>query len=374
MEKEPLETKNLFLIDWLTVTCHGCSTDDVLDLIGMNNTGIPWEIEEKFMNGYPMRCSFNGITIMYGADDARYYKDSTKARKDMGLCLNFSGTGCRTFETYGHGDWFRLLAEFFTIRESGWREKKDGRKFSYNITRVDLAFDDHTEILDIYRIEDDLKHRYYTSKSRYAESTWSDNQDIDIQGLSLQVGADSSDIKIRIYDKAAERGFNDRHWIRVELQLRDDRATAAVSELVSNMHIGNTVRGILANYLVFREPGEDSNKSRWAIADYWNNLLDGMAAISLWQSPGEEYNISKTEYYLKKQYGQAISVLYELHGDLHDLIDHCRQQYPIEKLAPKYKQLLAQLQPRDNFDLVAAPEVNQIFPDAFEQLKLEEDT
>lgn len=372
MEKEPILTENLFLIDWLTVVCHGCTLDDVLDLIGMNNAGVPWEIQEKFMNGYPMRCSFNGITIMYGADEERYYKDPSKARKDMGICLNFSGTGCRTFETYGHGDWFRLFSEFFTIRDSGWREKKDGTKFSYNITRVDLAFDDHTGILDIYRIEDDLKLRYYTSKSKYAESTWSDNQDSDIQGLSLQVGADSSDIKIRIYDKAAERGFKDRHWIRVELQLRDDRATAAVSSMLAQKHIGNTVRGILANYLIFREPAEDSNKSRWPVAEYWNNLLDGMAAISLWQSPGEEYNISKTEYYLKKQYGQMVVVLDELHDPFY-LIDHCKQIYPKEKLSPKYKKLLYELNPRKPFDPVAAPEVDQIFPDHFEQIKMEDE-
>ena len=374
MEKEAVSTENLFLIDWLTVTCYGCTVDDVLDLIGMHDAGIPWEIKEKFLNGYPMRCYFNGISILYGAEQEKYYKDPTKARKDMGVCLQMSGQGCRCFESYGHGDWFRLLSEFFTIRDKGVKEKKDGRKFSYNITRLDLAFDDHTGILDIYRIRDDVEHRNYTSKSKFAQYTWSDDQNDDIQGLSVTVGSNSSDIKIRIYDKAAERGFKDRHWIRVELQLRDDRSTAAASELIASMHIGNTVRGILANYLNFREVGTDSNKSRWEIASYWKDLLDGMTAIALWSNPGVEYNIAVSEHYLKKQWGQLMVVLDELHDDPFYLLDRVKQLYPVDQLAPKYKQLIAQFRPFKKWDPVSAPEVDQLFPDSYVQLKLEEGT
>ncbi len=115
-------------------------------------------------------------------------------RTDMGICLNLSGTGCRAFESYGHGDWFKLLSLYFTLRDHGVREKK-GRFYSYNITRLDLAYDDHTGVLDIYRIEEDLKSRYYTAKAKFAESTWSDDQEKDIQGLSVYVGAKSSDIR-----------------------------------------------------------------------------------------------------------------------------------------------------------------------------------
>ena len=44
-------------------------------------------------------------------------------------------------------------------------------------------------------------------------------------GISGQIGSPKSKILVRIYDKAAERGFTDgRHWVRVELQLRDKRA------------------------------------------------------------------------------------------------------------------------------------------------------
>ena len=369
----PLEevNENVFLIDWLTVTCYGCSVDQIKELLGMTSHDIPWEVEEKFKNGYPLQCYWNGVTISYGADDERYYKDPKKVRTDMGICLNLSGKGCRAFESYGHGDWFKLLAEFFTLREYGWHEKK-GRKYSYNITRIDLAYDDHEGVLDMARMRLDLEQRYYLSKAKYAELVWSDDQEHDIQGLTLQVGSDKSDIKVRIYDKAAERGFKDRHWIRCELQLRDDRARLAAEDLVKQLHIGMTVSGILVNYLTFREPTDDSNKSRWPIADYWQKILVSMQRIKLWINPGESYNFNKTEHWLCKQYGQAIVVLDELHPDnpFH-LIDRCKQLFPVADLAPKYKKFLADLEPRHkNFDYVDAPEVEEIFE--YEQIEMED--
>ena len=356
---------NVFLIDWLTVVYHGCTVEDVKESLGMAYPAIPWEDEEKYRNGYPRQCYWNGITISYGSDDPAYVKDPTKVRTDMGICLNLSGTGCRAFESYGHGDWFKLLAEYFTLRDSGVREKK-GRKYSYNITRLDLAFDDHTGLLDIYRIETDIKNRYFTSKAKYTEITWSDDQKEDIQGLSVYVGSKQSDIVTRIYDKAAERGFKDKHWIRVELQLRDDRARYAADALIKEMDIGNTVSGILMNYLVMREPTEDSNKSRWPIADYWLALLTNISGIKLWFNAGEEYNFTKTEVWFFKQYGQAVVVMDEIH-DYNYIVDRARRLYPVSDLAPKYQKFLSRLERKKVFEEIRAPEVEQIFPDDFVQ-------
>lgn len=334
-------TENVFLIDWLTFTAHGCTVDDVKAMLGMTSTDIPWENKESFLNGYPLQCFWNGIKISYGADDERFYKDPSKARTDMGICVNLSGTGCRAFESYGHGDWFKLLAELFTLRDHGQREK-NGRLYSYNITRLDLAYDDHNKLLDMLRMERDVRARNYVSKSKYSEIVWSDDQDEDIQGMTIQVGSDKSDVKIRIYNKAAERGFKDRHWIRCELQLRDDRASNAASSLVEHTDIGKTVSGILRTYLTFREPSQDTNKSRWPVAEYWEKVLQDMSAIHLWIAPGEPYNFHKTEHWLCKQYGQAIVVLDKLHPeDSSYLIDKCRYLFPENELAPKYKKFLS---------------------------------
>lgn len=345
----PAET-NVFLIDWLTFVAHGETVEYLKFVLGLDRPEIPWETTEKFRNGYPMQTYWNGITISYGADDERFYKDPKKVRRDMGICVNLSGSGCRAFETYGHGDWFRLFTYLF--RDTDYIGSTQYKLQHYNITRLDLAYDDHTGLLDILQLEQDTRNRHYVSRAKYAECIWSDNQVDDIQGMTIQIGSDKSDVKIRIYDKAAERGYKDRHWIRCELQLRDSRALVACAELLKHQHIGRTVGGILRNYLTYREPTSDTNPSRWPIAKYWDKVLLDIEKISLWITPGEPYNFSKTEHWLCKQYGQAIVVLDQLHDPFY-LIEKCRQLYPLDELGAKYKKFLADIEPkRKAFDLL----------------------
>ena len=356
-------TENVFLIDWLTFTAHGCTVDELKTILGFASD-IPWEDSVKFRNGYPLQTYWNGITFSYGAEQEKYYKDPSKARSDMGICVNFSGKGCRAFESFSECGWVKLLSELFTLRDSGIREKK-GKLYSYNVTRIDLAYDDHIGLLDINAVRVHIEDRLYTSPAKYSEIHWSDNQDTDIQGLTCQVGSNKSAIKIRIYDKAAERGFIDRHWVRVELQLRDDRASNAAFELIKNNSIGMTVSGILRNYLMFRCPTTDSNKSRWPVALWWEYILQNMEKIKLWVSPGEAYNFDNTEYWFFKQYGQAIVVMDKLHDTFY-VTDKAKKLYDVSKLAPKYKKFLADLEPRhNNFDVIPlAPvpwEMEQLF-------------
>ncbi len=330
---------NCFLIDWLTFVCHGETVDYLKSILGLSGDDIPWQISESFLNGYPVQCFWNGITISYGADDPNYYKDPNKVRHDMGICVNLSGTGCRAFESHGHGNWIRLFTYLF--RDTDFIAREHHSLKSYNITRLDLAYDDHTGILDMQQLEHDIRYRYYVSRAKHAEAHWSDNLKEDIQGLTLEIGSKKSDVLIRIYDKAAERGHKDgRHWIRVETQLRKERAHEACRMLLSCKHVGKLVSGILRNYLTFRTPSSDSNKSRWPIAPYWDKVLLDMDRISLWISPGEPYNLSKTEHWLIKQYGQAIVVLDAISENPTYLVDRCKELNPIHELSPKYKQFL----------------------------------
>ena len=333
------ENNNLFLVDWLTVTFHRCSPEYIKWLIGLDSSDIPWLETEKFRNGYPVHYTWNGITISFGADEARFYKDPSKARSDMGVCLNMSGTGCRSFESYGHGDWLRLFR--FIFLDPTVIDPADPRIFfSANITRLDIAYDDHIGILDIHRMELDVRDRYYKSKSTYSERTLSDDQKLDIHGTTLYFGSKSSPVMIRIYDKAAERGIQDKHWIRVELQLRDERAKVFAAMILRDKHVGLVASGVLRNYLCFLTPTGDSNKSRWPLADYWDRLLLDMQKISLWVTPGEEYNFAKTEHWLVSQGGQALRVIDLIYGRDY-LLDLVKRLYPHDDdLSPKYRSVL----------------------------------
>ena len=348
------EQNNVFLIDWITFVAHGDTVDYLKWLLGLDDHKIPWETSVKFRNGYPVQTYWNGITISYGADDEKYYSDPSKARHDMGICVNLSGTGCRAFETYGHGDWFRLFSYLF--RDTGCLASEHCQFKSYNITRLDLAYDDHIGLLSMAQLEHDTRERNYVSRAKYSEIICSD-----IQGMTIQVGSDKSDVKIRIYDKASERGFKDRHWIRVEMQLRQERSLEAVRQLLDTRHLGLCASGILRNYLTYRVDSLDTHKSRWPIAPYWDKVLMDMEKLSLWVAPGETYNFAKTEHWLVKQYGQAIVVLDQIHDPFY-LLERCRSQFPVHDLAPKYQRFLHEAGVREKpFDFVSAPEAESIF-------------
>lgn len=331
------EQNNVFLIDWLTVVFHDCHVCDVMELLGFP-CDTPWQEQHIFRNGYPVQTFWNGVCIRWGADRAEFFSDDLslggkkaiqKVRHDMGICLDLSGTGCRSFEQYGRGNWLELLSAICS---------KKGR---CNVTRLDLAYDDHIGLLDIYRIESDVRDRNYVSKARSARITWSDDLDEDIQGLTVEVGSRQSSVLIRIYDKAAERGFDhSRHWVRVELQLREQRALAAVAEILKLQHVGRTASGIVRNYCTFRIPSGDSNKSRWPIADYWDKLIMDMNRISIWISPGEPYNFSKTERHMLEQYGQAFITYYRVHGEFASFLNAALQRFP--ELKKKYQTVIAE--------------------------------
>lgn len=321
---------NAILIDWLTVTFHDIQVSDVQRLLGLDAPDIDWDDRLSFQDGYPRQCTFSNIVIRYGADNVDNFADDSKSsaadkvRYDMGISLNMSGNGCRAFETYGHGDWLHLLSSICDL---------DTR---IKFTRLDLAFDDHIGILDLLQIRQDVEDRNYTGSPKKSSIVWSDDQDLDIQGMTIYIGSRKSPIFVRIYDKAAERGFKDRHWIRVELQLRHDRAAAAIAEILKLHDVGSTFSGVLRNYCCFRTPsGSDTNKSRWPIADYWESLINGVSRIRLWISPGEPYNFRKTEEHMINQYGQALQAYERIHGSLHELLLQSRQAHP--DLKKKYK-------------------------------------
>lgn len=342
LENQPLPIcleaqNNAFLIDWLTVVFHDVSVSFVQSLLGLAGDDIPWETEVAFRNGYPCRTFYKHINILWGADDERFYKsDATKSaadkvRSDMGICLDLSGQGCREFENVPGNDWMKLLHDICD------------RDFKTNVTRLDLAYDDHTGILDLYRIAGDVRDRYYTSPSKKSQIIWSDDQINNVNGLTVYIGSKSSDVMVRIYDKAAEREFGtELHWVRVELQLRHERSVVAVAEILKMQHIGMTAVGILRNYVTFREPQtSDDNKSRWPVAPYWDKVLLDMQRISLWISPGEPYNFSKTELHMVKQYGQALITFQEINGSVGPLLDLCRRSYPV--LNKKYENVISDI-------------------------------
>ena len=182
---------------------------------------------------------------------------------ERGVFVTLTSQGCREFETFSSIGW----ADLFGIIRGG-----EG-----HTTRLDIAFEDRTGVLNMQRMKHDRDVANYRSLLSYTAEHRSHKENI--MGMSLYFGAKGSNTNIRIYDKDAEQGGLGTHWIRVELQLRDAYADTVVK---SGLSIPCIFSSVLKKYLVFLQPNPtDSNKCRWPVAPYWNTLLEGAQTLTL---------------------------------------------------------------------------------------------
>jgi phage replication initiation protein len=254
----------------------------------------------KGAHGYRDRLYFDGISIHYNGRD------------DMGVWCEMSGQGCRVFETYGHGDYMKLFEELLY----------HGRQ-EVHFTRIDIAFDDHDKILDMKRLFADTMAENFIS--RFGSYVYHGGS----KGMSVEHGRKGSRTMIRIYDKAAERGLDDgSHWIRVELQLRDERAEAFAQKIAANgsKAIGDVFLGVVYNYLRYVVPDEsDSNRRRWPTVDYWERFIDSAKRVRLFERPGTEYNLLNLEEFVIRQSGNAIQTYINILG-MDELRDNLKKR------------------------------------------------
>lgn len=305
-------TENIILFDWLTFTCRADGLDSVRDLLGLSD--VSWQKMEKGRNGYRQRLFFENINILYdGAEN-------------MGICVDMSGQGCRAFETYSSVTWDQLFSAIYFASDD------------FKITRLDVAYDDHTGILDIERIQDDTDDHYYVSRSK----TW--KVEYGSAGTTIYHGSPKSNMYIRIYDKAAEQDLENEHWIRVEMQMRDEIASGFVDGLMLHP-MGEQFRGVLHNYLRYVVPADDTNMSRWPMADYWEKLLDNVQRIRCWSAPGVNYTVFNLQNLIINQMGNALDCYLTIFGT-DDLIAQLGKR-SIRK-SPKYERLKQQYEELKN--------------------------
>ena len=295
--------ENLVLYDWVSITSKIHTPEQMIALLGMES--VTWETI-KGAHGYRDRLYWNCISIHFNGSP------------EQGVWLELSGQGCRAFETVGHGDYDFL---FRLVKDAGDQMK---------ITRLDIAFDDHTGILDLDVIIKDTLSGNYVSKANSWECIQSS------KGTSVIIGSRQSPVLIRIYDKAAERNVTDgSHWVRVEMQLRDDRALQFV---YLPYEIGDTFAGVLLNYLRYVIPDDsDTNKWRWALTDYWAELVGEACQISIYSKPGLQYNILNCENFVYNQAGNAINALLQVY-DVETFLQKLQERRT--RPNPKYKQMV----------------------------------
>ncbi len=318
--------ENRLIYDWLSFTTRNHNVKQLITLLGLNE--CPWS-KVKGSHGYQNRLYYNGISIHYNDDDIDWdihYNTQDKYISEMKpdgfIWLEMSGQGCRAFETYGTGNY----EELFVLARND--------PLNIHVTRLDIAFDDMTGIFDIDTVCDATRQEHFTSRVTNYECIYSN------KGNSVYFGSRKSNVLIRIYDKASERGFDkDKlHWIRCELQLKDLNAQNAV-DIAKIKSLQELYLGIINNYLCFREPSEDSNKRRWEVSEWWDNFIKEAEKISVYSKPGVIYNLEACERYVMTQPLGALKTLYTVFGKekFNKIIDDA----PLPK-NPKYQRLISE--------------------------------
>lgn len=276
-----MENKNKIIYDWLSFTSQIHQKEDIIDLLDMGS--VAW-LDRNGAHGYRRKLFYDSCSIHFDG------------REDMGVWCELSGQGCRNFESFGSGNYENIFCEI---------QYNAGQM---NLTRLDVAYDDFEGLLDIDVLARDVISGNYVGPSE----KWSVQYSSD--GTSITIGSQKSEFYIRIYDKARERGYTDgTHWVRLEMQMRRDRAAAFAFR---DGDIGTKFFGVLSNYVRFVTPNDNnSRKSCWETAPYWSAFLESVERISLYEKPGMDYNEFQLENFVFKQAGNSVYTYIKCFGE-----------------------------------------------------------
>lgn len=281
---------------------------DLMELLGVQD--VTWDAG-KARDGWLFHEYFAGMHFYHGG------------REDVGV--EFSGVGCRMLESCNNNsfDWISL---FRYIVEQGE---------DMNVSRLDIAGDDHDGVLTMDKLYRHTQQRKYICKARRCVWMAGDEEEVIF-------GASSSSTRLRIYNKALERGVAGP-WIRVEFQLRDEAADSFILNLLQIGEIGPTYGGVLLNYLryVSRCPNETQNHyDRISTVGWWDKFVGTSQRIKNITVGGLEYNYGNLADFVEGQCAGALRAYVAFNGGSVDKLLEVISKASVSK---KHKLLLQEM-------------------------------
>lgn len=278
------------IVDWLTFSGHFCSFQEMIEFLGLTDSGLEFEeCPPKWFYKYSMTYN-NEITLMLSQKD------------DYTMCaFNISGRGCRDIESFSDFSLDELILKVVS-------------KSDFKVTRIDVAMDVIDKSFSIFKLVKATWEGNYTCRSNFNNIMLSNDKGI--RGTSLYFGKEESSWYINIYDKGAERGYkpDEISWTRFEVRLRHENAEGFCNKFAEGYDVGYLYVGLLNRYLRFVVKSTDSNKSRLKTAPYWDKLLSHTEQIKVFDKKYVEYDYSKFENDLFNSCGSRILAYLKIHS------------------------------------------------------------
>jgi len=189
-----------------------------------------------------------------------------------------------------------------------------------HVTRLDVAIDDHAELVTFERLHDAIESGALVSKARQARWIIGKNaESAERQGWTLYIGTRKSAAMVRIYDKAAERAAAGAEvggpWVRVELEAHRKYADALTRAVLDG---GPEVAlSQIAERIRFCEPSAtDTNRRRWPLASWWQQFIgDVEPGGSLVCGEPRKTTVDAMLATVRQQAGPALAAIMLAHGD-----------------------------------------------------------
>lgn len=174
---------------------------------GRNSVSLPSSLPQK----YTETRAFNGYTVGSLYEDGRILM-TNPARPEMGTHLLWQGDACDRMEI----DQKELVNHLV------------GANFSF--TRIDMAVDAINFNLRPQQATEELKNGRCKTRAKLSPT----NSDPRDPGYTQSIGKKTSEVSLKLYDKAVELGIDGDHT-RVELTVRQRRADYAARQIASGV-------------------------------------------------------------------------------------------------------------------------------------------
>lgn len=295
--------------DWLEFTVLNSPITKVYDLLGLTHADFLRLSSGRYGYNHQLKWKLGNMFILVNGPKSGELDINEKITNKTGIHVVISGQGCRQYSV--KHNIVDLIKSLY---------KDDNAKF----TRIDLAIDDiESEVINYNRIHKAALEGNFTSIwSKWYELNSRKVTSGQYLGRTIYFGSKASDLFCRVYDKSLERMANKQEvasgWTRLELVYRKKRSNQVVKHIVEdNLTAGQIMRGTLRRYLRFLEPSEDSNKSRWPSADWWDKALEDVNKLSLAKAKPRESTIEEMMNWVTQQMGPTLAAVTKAHeGDM----------------------------------------------------------